>query len=77
MSNSLVNPRSCRLTTDLRVPENRCAPQARAAIRRCKFRSFRQAISEETGRRFPAKPTGRFGPKRHPVPKAFGRTAAA
>jgi hypothetical protein len=25
------------------------------------------------GRRFRLKPTGRFGPKRHPIPKAFGR----
>jgi len=39
----------------------------------CKFRSFRQAISAESGRRFRLKPTGRFGPKRHPIPKAFGR----
>ena len=47
----------------------------------CKFRSFRQAISVETGRRFRLKPTGRFGPKRHPVPEGFRcrlqRTAAA
>ena len=38
----------------------------------CKFRSFRQAISAESGRRFRLKPAGRFGPKRHPIPKALG-----
>jgi DNA-binding transcriptional ArsR family regulator len=47
----------------------------------CKFRSFRQAISVQTGRRFRWKPTGRFGPKRHPVADGFWsrlwRTAAA
>ena len=47
----------------------------------CKFRSFRQAISVQTGRRFRWKPTGRFGPKRHPVANGFWsrlwRTAAA
>ena len=47
----------------------------------CKFRSFRQAISVQTGRRFRLKPTGRFGPKRHPVVEGFRcrlwRTAAA
>jgi DNA invertase Pin-like site-specific DNA recombinase len=47
----------------------------------CKFRSFRQAISVQTGRRFRGKPTGRFGPKRHPVWEGFRRrlwrTAAA
>ena len=47
----------------------------------CKFRSFRQAISVQTGRRFRWKPTGRFGPKRHPVWEGFRRrlwrTAAA
>src|SRR5437763_8354897 len=37
----------------------------------CKFRSFRQAISVQTGRRFRWKPTGRFGPKRHPVADWF------
>jgi phage terminase small subunit len=46
--------------------------------RHCKFRSFRQAISVQTGRR---KPTGRFGGKRHPVADGFWsrlwRTAAA
>jgi hypothetical protein len=46
-----------------------------------KFRSFRQAISVQTGRRFRWKPTGRFGPKRHPVADGFWsrlwRTAAA
>jgi len=50
-------------------------------IFRCKFRSFRQAISVQTGRRFRWKPTGRFGPKRHPVADGFWsrlwRTAAA
>jgi hypothetical protein len=47
----------------------------------CKFRSFRQAISVQTGRRFRWKPTGRFGPNRHPVANGFWsriwRTAAA
>src|SRR3954451_17560353 len=47
----------------------------------CKFRSFRQAISVQTGRRFRWKPTGRFGPNRHPVADGFWsrlwRTAAA
>jgi hypothetical protein len=47
----------------------------------CKFRSFRQAISVQTGRRFRWKPTGRFGPKQHPVANGFWsrlwRTAAA
>ena len=47
----------------------------------CKFRSFRQAISVQIGRRFRLKPTGRFGPKRHPVAAGFRcrlwRTAAA
>ena len=47
---------------------------------RCKFRSFRQAISVQTGRRFRLKPTGCFGPKRHPVAEGFRgrlwRTAA-
>jgi hypothetical protein len=38
----------------------------------CKFRSFRQAISVRTGRRFRWKPTGHFGPKRHPVARGFG-----
>src|SRR3954447_26294975 len=38
---------------------------------RCKFRSFRQAISVQTGRRFRWKPTGRFGPNRHPVADGF------
>jgi hypothetical protein len=39
----------------------------KSAYRICKFRSFRQAISVQTGRRFRWKPTGRFGPKRHPA----------
>ena len=47
----------------------------------CKFRSFRQAISVQTGRRFRWKPTARFGPNRHPVADGFWsrlwRTAAA
>src|SRR5712671_5853868 len=47
----------------------------------CKFRSFRQAISVQTGRRFRVKPTGRFGPKGHAVAEWFRcrlwRTAAA
>ncbi len=38
----------------------------------CKFRSFRQAISVQTGRRFRWKPAGRFGPKRHPLRMGFG-----
>jgi hypothetical protein len=42
------------------------------ASQACKFRSFRQAISAESGSRFRLKPTGRFGPKRHPFPKALG-----
>ena len=53
----------------------------RLALPICKFRSFRQAISVQTGRRFRWKPTGRFGPKRHPVADGFWsrvwRTAAA
>jgi hypothetical protein len=40
----------------------------------CKFRSFRQAISAESGRRFRLKPTGRFGPKRHPISGGVGGT---
>src|ERR1700730_532448 len=37
------------------------------------FRSFRQAISVQSGRLFRSKPAGCFGPKRHPLPKALGR----
>jgi len=37
----------------------------------CKFRSFRQAISVQSGRLFRSKPAVCFGPKRHPFPKAF------
>jgi hypothetical protein len=43
------------------------APPGAQIPQTCKFRSFRHAISAESGTRFRLKPTGRFGPKRHPV----------